>query len=362
MDTLSRAVLDLVTAATADADPRALRRVVEPVLDAFDDAPKAARDGAVRAMGKALESAEGRGAQVLCLALGALVEGGASPELAWRAVGRGLGALLDDATAFASAAVERADEPHLDVAIEAVGGDVAETHPREARAFRALPSRCLAAIACITRSKKVRSRRDDALVEATWALSEAVPEVGHLRQALQIVDDTELVVLAPDLRRGWRVALDEVASNAELYVLLGDALIGPSDEGGIPGKRPDPRAVGLLRGEAGPKPRARSVALPFQLVTPPGHAADGAPDEVGSEEVISPEGDLTEVFGGGREHVVILTSAASTRAPLARAFEGTSPSLTVVATLSPAEVDRALKRLARPSPPKRATKRASQKG
>ena len=55
-----------------------------------------------------IAKAEGRAAQVLNLALGALVEGGAPPELAWPAASRGLvEAILRSRGAFATTLIER---------------------------------------------------------------------------------------------------------------------------------------------------------------------------------------------------------------------------------------------------------------
>ncbi|HVM69009.1 MAG TPA: hypothetical protein VM204_04150, partial [Gaiellaceae bacterium] len=177
---LPRAVEDLVSAATTEVNPRTLKSTVEKVLDAFEAAPTSTRNAALRTMGKALGKVDGRGAQILCLALGALVEGGAEPELAWPAVASGLADLLERATAFAGAAVKQAKTEHVDAAIESAGTAVARKRPRDAEAWNALPARCLAAVACLTRSKKLRARvrKDPALEAASWPLSDAVAEVG----------------------------------------------------------------------------------------------------------------------------------------------------------------------------------------
>ena len=72
MVALSRAVDGLVAAATSQVDPRALKGIVEKVLDGFDAAPEAEQDAALRTIGRALGKVDGRGAQILSLALGAL--------------------------------------------------------------------------------------------------------------------------------------------------------------------------------------------------------------------------------------------------------------------------------------------------
>jgi len=157
MADLKTSVKDLVTAATSEVDPKALRSRVEAVLGAFDDADEKPRAAAVKTIGDALGKVQGRGAQVLALALGALVEGGASPEAAWPAASKGLAAILEQATAFAHAAVATSGEDELEHALEKSGAAVAAKMPTEGAAWKAVPARCLAAVACLTRSKEARA-------------------------------------------------------------------------------------------------------------------------------------------------------------------------------------------------------------
>src|SRR5262249_50292252 len=146
------------------------------------------------------------------------------------------------------------------------GAEIAKKKPREAAAWNALPSRCLAAVACLVRSKTVRAkeRKSEHLAALAWPLSDAVAEVGYLLQALRIVDDETLLVLAPDVGRGWRVSVDGLASNAELYILLADTLAFDPKQKGV-AKRPDPRALAAIRDGVSPK-KPTSVRVPFQLV------------------------------------------------------------------------------------------------
>lgn len=351
---LPRAVQDLVDATPSETHPRALKGTVENLLEAFERAPQAPRRAAIRALGRALESAEGKSAQVLCLALGALVEGGASPELAWPSIVRDLRTMLDGATAFAAAVVKRAKEPRVDVAIESVGSEVARKKPREADAWNTLPSRCLAAVACLTRSKKLRSnaRKDVALQEAAWPLSDAISEVGSLLQALRLVDDETLLVLAPDAGRGWRVAIDAMPSNADLYVLLGDALVGDPKKGRLAGRRPDPDAVAALRRGIMPK-RVSSVTLPFHLVAwtaiePSGSLPPSSASE--TDHILWPEGIPGDIPKFGNEHVVVLQRTSSPKpTPIAPSFEGLKPDLRVTAELSFDDVERTMKKLGKAS-------------
>ena len=351
---LPRAVDGLVAAATSQVDPRSLKGIVEKVLDGFEGAPEAEQNAALRTIGRALSKVDGRGAQILSLALGALVEGGAAPELAWPAVARDLSALLERATAFASAVIKHSKDPHLDAAIERSGAAVAKKKPREAEAWKATPSRCLAAVACLTKSKKLRARvrKDVALQEACWPLSDAVAEVGYLLQALRIVDDETFLVLAPDAGRGWRVEVDAMPSNAELYVLLADALVGDPKKGRLPGKRPDAKAVAAVRAGAHPPKNAASVVVPFHLVAWTALEADKTLAPVDADETdhwIRPEGIPADVPRGPLKEQVVLVQDApfANPIPVSPSFESLQPQLRVIAELSGSEVERALVKLAR---------------
>lgn len=367
---LPRAVDDLVDAATREAKPRALKSTVEKVLVAFDEAAEAPRNAAVRTIGRALGDIRGRGAQILSLALGALVEGGASPEVTWPIVGANLKGLLDSATSFARAAVEESNDEHVETAIEAVGAAVAAKRPREAAAWKALPSRCLAAVACLTRSKKLRRRltSDQALHEASWPLSDVVAEVGYLLQALRILDDERLLVLAPDERRGWRVEIDAMPSNAELYILLADALLGGPRPGRLAGERPNPKTVTAIREGLHPTKRYSSAKVPFHLVLWTAldeHGLLPPADPHATDNWIRFEGIPWDIPAApGKERVVLIQRAPRPLrpVPVAPSFESLRPDLRVAEELSPEEVRRTLLKLgAHAARPHRATPTASTK-
>lgn len=353
MTGLSRNVEGLVQAAQTEIEPRALRKHVEAVLDGFGAASAGEQKAALRSLGRGLAATETRGAQVLALALGALVEGGAAPELVWPAARAGLDGILDRATSFAEAAIKRAKTPDVETAIADSGEAVAQKSPASAHAWNAAPARCLTAIACLTRSKAIRARarKDEVLVAACWPLSDVVSEIGLLLQAIRIVDDETWLVLAPDLGRGFRVTVDSVASNAELYVLLADALVGDPRVGRIPGKRPDARAVEAIRKGEPPKKAGATATVPFHLVGWPaietnGTLAPADPDH--AEHWAWIEGIPADIPFAGKERVVLLQAPAYDRpVPIAPSFESLRPSVKLKSELGPAEVKRALLTLAR---------------
>jgi len=287
---LAKAVERLVAATTKGEKDAAIRKAVNDVLETFDAADTKDAKTALTILESGIAAAQGRSAQVLNLALGALVEGGAPPELAWPAASRGLVRALDEATAFAKVCVEKSGEQLVDDAIAAVGEAMVKKHPQAAAAWASLPSRCLSAIACLTRSKKLRDAElaSGNLGDAVYALEDAVEEVGFLSQALRILDDT-IVVLHPESGRAFRLEVGDLSSNIELYVLAMDALVGG---GKIEGARPDPRAVKVLQDPENLPKKPPTVTTSFHLAPWPGLEElwlDGSPFDLpqqGGERVV----------------------------------------------------------------------------
>lgn len=323
------AVSHLVEVATKGDDDRALRTAVGKALRAFDVEDKAGTKSALRVLDKASSTASGRSLQVLLLALGALVEAGASPEVAWPIASRGLHEAMQGATKFARACIRAAGTEEVDVAIETAGADVAAKKPKDAEAFRTLPARCLASVACLTRSRKLRARVTDreALAEAAYPLEDVVDEAGFLRQVLLILDDGELTVIHPEVPQGFRVITRDVTTNFELALLLADALMGDAAKGLIPGRRLDARAVAVAKGETKAPKKAPQVTLPFDLHSLDGTALalDGIPAEI-------------PVVSGAR--VIVLQPPHELHESAVEApFGGLEPRLRVGRTLKPAEVE-----------------------
>jgi hypothetical protein len=284
------AASDLVRiATTGEDDDKALRIAVSRVLKGFNPRNSAEAKKVIAVLDRGTKEADGRAAQVLSLALGALVEGGASPEHAWPTIARDLPESLERATRFARACTERAGTPHVDTAMESCFADVAVERPRDAAAWLGLPARCLAAVACLTRSRAVRkkARATDALARTAYPLEDAVAEVGFLSLALSVADGEPLLVVHPSSRRAVRVVASEVATNVELFVLLADALVGKGKTALLSGKRPDARAVASIRGRGSTgRRRAPAVRLPFDALAWPALRPDGTLDPEDHEQEI----------------------------------------------------------------------------
>ncbi len=220
------AVEELVAVATGDADDTALRRCVNAVVDGFDAKDAASTKKGLGLLAKAAEKTDGRAAQVIDLVIGAVVEGGASPELAWPAVSKTLPDLLVRGARFARACVEKADAEHLEDALASAAASIAQERPRDAGAWRQIPARCLAAVACLARSPKLRKKAstDKKLAEATAPLVDAVDEVGVLVSLLRMIDGETVICVHPKSKTAVRITLRDVVTNLELVVLAGAAL------------------------------------------------------------------------------------------------------------------------------------------
>jgi hypothetical protein len=315
------AVERLVAIATRDGDDRALRGAVNAVVKAAGSADARAMRAAIERIADGMKHADGRATQVLHLTLGTLVEGGAPPELGWPVVSHGLRELLEQAARFAEACLERARHASGEAGFATAAREVSERRPRDAAAWREVPARCLAAVACLTRSRELRKavREDGALVHATLPLAEAIDEVGLLLQVLRMIDDEELVVVHAEAKRAFRVAIRDVASNVELLALLADALVG---EGLLPGKRPSKPVHAALG-----KGKGVSLRTSFTFdTTPHGDLVDGVP------------ADFPERNGA---RVVVLHALRRPRAlAVDPSFVGLAPEVRVTRALPAAEVER----------------------
>ncbi len=93
-------------------------------------------------------------------------------------------------------------------------------------------------------------RADESFNTASQAFPAQTPAIECIRKLLQILDNEELIVLHPALRRGYRVRISGIGDNFQLHTLLADALIGDPAQGWLPGERPDPVVVAAARAKA----------------------------------------------------------------------------------------------------------------
>lgn len=350
MTDLARAVDKLVETANSGAKGKALQKAVAAVVEAFDASDAKAAKAALAKLDASVGGASGHASQVLQLTIGALVEAGAPPEAAWPAVSRELDAALDGATRYAMDCAQAAKTPHVETALAKAGDKIRKKSPDDAAAWDALPSRCLAAVACLTRSAKVRAAaRKQKLLDTAYALEDAVAEVGYLTHALRVLDDTEIVVLHPGHGRGFRVRISEIGSNAELFVLLADAVIGDPKKGFLPGDKFDPRAIAALTGEAEP-PKGSALVAPFNYVAWTGLEADATlpePSEI-EDHWIWFEGVPADIPEHGGTRVILLQDAPFPRMlPMERNFEALRPRVEIVEKIPAPAAAKLLAKLAK---------------
>jgi hypothetical protein len=111
---------------------------------------------------------------------------------------------------------------------------------------------CLSAMAhlCRDRALRQRVRARFGVPESLERAEEHVRHTWFVRTVLELTDDLELLVLAPEVRRGYRVRADAVASCFHLFTLLQGALIGDPAQGWLDAEPEDPEILAIATGEA----------------------------------------------------------------------------------------------------------------
>lgn len=173
----------------------------------------------------------------IALNCGSLVEMGGDPDLVFPH----LLAELPRHLRLARRAHDRATAP----------GALFDADPDAARAAAGLMYLLLATMTVICRSAAHRQalRADPEIVDGVFALRDTHREADFVAQVLSLADDLELLVLAPNERKGFRVRLEAIASNAHLFTLLQAALI---DGGHLAGEPTDPEVLAVATGAAAP--------------------------------------------------------------------------------------------------------------
>lgn len=363
MSDLGLAVKHLVNKTTTRGKDWELREAVDGVLRAFDPKDKAGTAAAMAVLGKGVKAAEGRPAQVLLLALGALVESGAPPELAWPAIEHGLAATLAGATKYAHACLERVDHLALDEAVRTQRSLVEKKMPKETAQWDLLGSKCMAATACLTRSHTLREkvRAGGKLLKAADPLVDYVDEVTAFSRVLRIVHDEPLLVIHLEKRKGWRFTIRDLSTNTELYVLLLDAIVGDPKKGLLQAKRPNPKAVTTIKDPDNAPKNLAMLDVPFHTVAwtgllPDGTLPDPTSDDVETHNWVWLEGVPDEIPFFEKERVILLQGPVMKReVEVPVPYDALFPSLKPRGKVSAAEVDRLLEKMTKASASRRKT-------
>jgi hypothetical protein len=354
MSDFGNAVAQLVEVAKKGGKPDwALRQAVHVALNAFKkrDA-KGAADG-VKVLANAVKRLTGRPQHVLLLALGALVEAGAPPELAWPAVIHQLPETLEGATRFAEACVDEADDPSFPESVKSTGHIVGKRMPAEAAAWALMAPKCLAGVACLTRSSKLReeTRRNRELLIAAEPLHQLVEPATFLVYAMLVLDKEPLLVIHPESRRGWRLVMNDISTNLELYLLMLDQIVGDPSKGFLKAKRPNPRAVAVLKDPDAVVRKTPEIDIPFHTYAWTGLLPDGTlPDSTVDREVqhwVWTEGVPIEIPKFDGERVILLTKPVMKRTEeIEPVFTALAPRVRLLSKVSAPEVDRLLAKMA----------------
>ncbi len=356
MSDLGPAVVKLVDIAKVGKPDWAVREAVGHVLQAFDPRDTKGAKYALKELGAAVKTAApGRAQQVVLLAIGALVESGASPELAFPPVRDGLISMLKLSARFGDLCMEVTDTPLVSDALQMAGHLLEKKHPKEAAAWAQLPSRCLAAVACLSRSPKLRKqeREKGELVAACEPFYQLVEDVTFLSHVTRVLDPNQkLLVIHPETRRGWRFAFTDITTNLELYVLFLDMIVGDPSKGLLKAGKPNPRAVRALTDPDYEVKTPPEVNIPFHTVQWTGLLPDGtlriSAVDRHAHHWVWLDGVPLDVVPFQGERVILLAPPVMKRSEVVEpAFSALSPSVKLTGKLSQAEVDRLMAKMTR---------------
>jgi hypothetical protein len=241
---------------SSEADSRMMQLAASNVCGAIAGTELKVLDDGLRGLSEAIANAELSGAAVAGICCGAIVESGGNPEiplvntLVRIQEALTLAQLFAEACENASGDSEPGDEDDETDPIVDHGEQVAEWMPENAMAYQAIEPLGMGAIAMLSRSPAGRkmARREFAELHALADdLAAHHERAFFLAQLLNVLDDERLIVLHPEQRKGYRVVINGVATNFELFVLLADALIGDPSQGWLEGEKPHPLVAAVCR-------------------------------------------------------------------------------------------------------------------
>jgi hypothetical protein len=276
---LAAAIDRLVLLLEEDADPSAMSSALLAVADSIHHASEVECDAGLEAVAAAMRPDRLRAARRLALAGGTLVEHGARPGPFGERLLELLPGVFSGAARLGAAGLEVAlgeeeseghegDERGAWIGLRFVPEDrwraLREARRVEAAAWRAAEPFARAAVACGCRSVEWRARCKERLLSEerggeVRALASWNGAVGQLLVLFDVLEGESLLVLFPDLERGFRVRLSGVADNYQLHLLLAD-LFGREDPPGwfrrskllYGADPPAPRLVAMAEGEGPP--------------------------------------------------------------------------------------------------------------
>ena len=163
-------------------------------------------------------------------------------------------------------------------------------------------------------------------------------EIETLDALMNVLDDEEILVLRPGMRRGYRVRISGIADNFQLHLLLADALIGEPTKGLLPGQRPDPRLVAAYK-NAAPNPECCLAQGAFNLLNWEAVQPDGSLSS-DLDHWIWGEGVPADIHSFEGQRVILLTPPPYQRTwTVGRRFPDLIAELVVTEILPTVEVE-----------------------
>jgi hypothetical protein len=365
MPKFTSAVTDLIVQASSpDATPQSVQEAVRTVCGAIGKSNRQTLDEGLTRLSDSIASAEMPGAAIVAICCGAIVESGGNPELVIDSTLSRLGETMMAAQLYAEACEEAAaddedeadntdDEDDEDDPIERFGPAVAERMPENAKAFEALEPLCMGAVSMLSHSQRGRKQAREQHPNLPALADDLAPyheRVLLLARILNVLDEERIVVLHPTEKKGYRVRMSGVGTNVELFILLGDALIGDPAESWLSGKKPDPAVAAACRDQPADTVKGKTATGAFNLYNWKALLPDGTlpdpKDYASSKDWIWMEGIPSDIQKYEGQRIVLLGPPPYARVLRpGRCFEGMVASVLVESKMTLEEVEELLKKL-----------------
>jgi hypothetical protein len=316
-----------------------LRDIAGQVVQTGEFVDDETRNQGIGRMVDTILAAASMRAAMVAIACGALVEQGAHPYIAIHAIITRLGEAVGEASQFAQACLDQAKANGVaeDQAIDRYGQALSRTMSAQANAYSAMEIFCRPAVAMISRSKRARRAANDEgrLVSRLKRFPIHHDMLHWLSQLLAVVDDEELIVIHPEYQLGYRVQIEGIAGNHQLFVLLEDALIGDEKQGWIPGDAPRPQIVAAAT-QYNQYNHLTPYVFAFHYTSWEAYHPDGYLNITdNADEWLWPEGIPADIPKINDQRVILLGPTPFTRTfGINSIFEGLEPSLQVLEHLS----------------------------
>ncbi len=232
----------IVMATPPYADPTGFNQYGRALTVVAQDASLAQRNQALERLSETIKTTDIYYAGLLSICCGALVEHGAEPALAIEPILEQLDLAIDLSQAFLEACRKRAADPDVPAQqlVAEQAAVVRKGMPHSVNAWAALNYLSLASISSLSVDADLRARvQQDATLSAKVHKFAKIYQQNllFLSKLLHVLDE-EIVVLHPQLARGFRVHIKGVGDNAQLQTLLvtfflNEGLLPPPDNFGV---------------------------------------------------------------------------------------------------------------------------------